>query len=168
MFHLKDNFRPNAPISQVPASWFNAVAAFLNNLVGGFGIKMDKRSAFPSISVDMDALMDVLDKQKAEDKPKAEGEPVELLKCVEMTPSENPDGDKEWKRGDVELDESGKPVLNDDGETFPVGATFMVVSRVVSVGGVAYRLHLREMELDSIGRIKSISKEKGYFEIVSL
>ena len=33
---LKDDFNPKAPISQVPASWFNKVAKTLNGLVGGF------------------------------------------------------------------------------------------------------------------------------------
>lgn len=35
---LKDDFRPRAPITQVPASWFNAVAKFVNGLVPGGGI----------------------------------------------------------------------------------------------------------------------------------
>ena len=38
MNKLRDDFRANAPISQVPASWFNGVARRLNGIVGGFGI----------------------------------------------------------------------------------------------------------------------------------
>ena len=34
MFHITDNFQPGAPITQVPVSWFNKVAHFLNNLIG--------------------------------------------------------------------------------------------------------------------------------------
>ena len=56
MLRLKDNFRPNAPISQVPASWFNAVASFLNNLIGGYGVKINKNGAFPIISINPDVL----------------------------------------------------------------------------------------------------------------
>lgn len=56
MFRLKDNFRPNAPISQVPASWFNAVASFLNNLIGGYGVKINKNGPFPVISLDPEVL----------------------------------------------------------------------------------------------------------------
>lgn len=41
-FHIRDDFKAGAPISQVPASWFNAVASFLNNLVGGYGIRVVK------------------------------------------------------------------------------------------------------------------------------
>lgn len=61
-FHVKDDFRPGAPISQVPASWFNKVAQFLNNLVHGYGITLTKsekgasvieidQTAIPSLSV---------------------------------------------------------------------------------------------------------------------
>lgn len=53
MFHLKSNFKTGAPISQVPASWFNQVAEFLNNLIAGYGLKMIKTSCGPSvISID--------------------------------------------------------------------------------------------------------------------
>lgn len=57
MIHLKDNFKANAPISQVPASWFNQVASFINNLLGGYGIKMTKNATGASvISVDPEVL----------------------------------------------------------------------------------------------------------------
>ena len=56
-FHVKDDFRPGAPISQVPASWFNKVAQFLNNLVGGFGITLMKSENGASvIEVDQTAI----------------------------------------------------------------------------------------------------------------
>ena len=44
-FHIKDDFKAGAPVSQVPASWFNTVAKFLNGLVGGFGIKTNKKES---------------------------------------------------------------------------------------------------------------------------
>ena len=79
MFHLKDNFRPNAPISQVPASWFNAVASFLNNLVGGYGVKINKNGAIPVVSIVPEVLA-----EHSKDKPTTQH--VEL-----ETPSENQD-----------------------------------------------------------------------------
>lgn len=55
MFHIKSNFLARGPISQVPASWFNAVADFLNNFVAGYGLKLKKNHSGASvISVDHD------------------------------------------------------------------------------------------------------------------
>lgn len=54
MFHITDNFQPGAPIAQVPASWFNKVASFLNNLIGD-GATVDKGSP-PVIRVDTAAI----------------------------------------------------------------------------------------------------------------
>lgn len=48
-FHVKDDFKAGAPISQVPASWFNRVGSFLNNLVGGYGVKLEKNERGPSV-----------------------------------------------------------------------------------------------------------------------
>ena len=60
-FHIEDNFRAGAPISQVPATWFNAVGSFLNNLVNGFGIRLTKNGGGqPSvIEIDQDVLLPV-------------------------------------------------------------------------------------------------------------
>ncbi len=56
-FHVKDDFRPGAPVSQVPASWFNRVGSFLNNLVGGYGVKVEKSERGAStVSLDASAL----------------------------------------------------------------------------------------------------------------
>ena len=49
---LRDNFREGAPISQVPATWFNAVAAFINSLIPGYGILWAKSEANNIIEVD--------------------------------------------------------------------------------------------------------------------
>ena len=48
MFHVKDDFKANAPITQVGAGWFNKVGSFLNNLVGGRGVRIVKNESGPS------------------------------------------------------------------------------------------------------------------------
>lgn len=53
-FHLQDDFKAGAPISQVPASWFNRVAKFLNNLVPGPGIKMVKQTGDQPTVIELD------------------------------------------------------------------------------------------------------------------
>lgn len=61
-FHIKDDFKAGAPISQVPASWFNAVGRFLNGLVGGFGAKVDKHeSGRSTVSLDREVLQQEID-----------------------------------------------------------------------------------------------------------
>lgn len=56
-FHVRDDFKAGAPVSQVPASWFNKVASFLNNLVGGYGVTLVKAENGPSvIEVDQTAI----------------------------------------------------------------------------------------------------------------
>lgn len=61
-FHLKDDFRTGAPISQVPAGWFNSVAKFLNGLVGGFGVRTEKSdSGTSTISLDRTVLLCEID-----------------------------------------------------------------------------------------------------------
>lgn len=58
-FHVKDNFLPGAPISQVPASWFNKVGSFLNNLIGANGVKVTKNDQGAStIELDADSTPD--------------------------------------------------------------------------------------------------------------
>lgn len=49
---LRDNFREGAPISQVPATWFNAVASFINSLIPGRGIIWAKSESMNVIEVD--------------------------------------------------------------------------------------------------------------------
>ena len=61
-FHIKDDFKAGAPISQVPASWFNSVAKFLNGLVGGFGAKVNKNeSGRSTVSIDKQVLQQEID-----------------------------------------------------------------------------------------------------------
>lgn len=168
--HVKDDFAPGTPVSAVGCDWFNKVGGFVNALVGGLGLKVSRPSR-PSVSAPVAIEIDVEQvKKMLTDTESPSGEPTALAKSAGYVSAdeETQELDKEWNRGDVELDEEGKPVENEDGTTLPVGATFQVVSRVVSVGGVAYRLHIREMSVGANGRILSISKEKGYFEIASL
>jgi len=61
-FHVKDDFKTGAPISQVPTSWFNAVAKFLNGLVGGFGIETKKsESGSSTIALKKQTLLEEID-----------------------------------------------------------------------------------------------------------
>lgn len=53
---LRDNFREGAPISQVPATWFNAVASFINSLIPGFGISWAKSEKMNIIEVDQSVI----------------------------------------------------------------------------------------------------------------
>lgn len=50
-FHVRDNFAAGAPISQVPASWFNKVARFLNNFRSGEGCRVNADENGPVFSV---------------------------------------------------------------------------------------------------------------------
>lgn len=42
MFHVRDDFMAGEPVSAVGAAWFNKVGAFLNGLVGGKGVRVNK------------------------------------------------------------------------------------------------------------------------------
>lgn len=48
MFHVKDDFKAGAPVTQVGAGWFNKVGSFINNLVGGRGVCIVKNERGPS------------------------------------------------------------------------------------------------------------------------
>lgn len=57
MFHVKDNFKARDPVSAVGASWFNKVGSFLNNLVGGYGIRLAKNErGVSTVEVDTSVL----------------------------------------------------------------------------------------------------------------
>lgn len=51
-FHVRDDFKAGTPASSVPASWFNAVGRFLNNLVGGAGIRVLRDGNPPQVVLD--------------------------------------------------------------------------------------------------------------------
>lgn len=60
MLHIPSQFHAGGPISQVPASWFKAVADFINNLVAGYGLKLNKTANGPSvIEIDPNVIMPV-------------------------------------------------------------------------------------------------------------
>jgi len=61
MINLRDNFQPGAPVSQVPAGWFNTVAGFINRLVGGPGVRVWRDSDPPQINLEPDEVKELLD-----------------------------------------------------------------------------------------------------------
>lgn len=52
-FRVEERFTPG-PVSKVPVSWFNSVGKFLNNLVGGLGIRVNRDSDPPQIMLDVE------------------------------------------------------------------------------------------------------------------
>ena len=75
MFHVRDDFRAGEPISAVPASWFNKVGSFINNLVGGRGVTVRKNESGPSVielEFDEDALTATTEWDDRKDSPTAE------------------------------------------------------------------------------------------------
>ena len=99
-FHIKDDFKAGAPISQVPASWFNSVAKFLNGLVGGFGVKTDKNeSGRSTVSLDKQVLQQEIDNITNTLKVSKEMGEDPLDKTDEETDDDS-DGDTwTWKSG---------------------------------------------------------------------
>ena len=59
-FHVRDDFRAGVPASSVPASWFNSVGKFMNNLVGGLGIRILRDGNPPQVLLDADTAKKVL------------------------------------------------------------------------------------------------------------
>ena len=99
-FHVKDDFKAGAPISQVPAGWFNSVAKFLNGLVGGFGVKTDKNeSGRSTVSLDKQVLQQEIDNITNTLKVSKEMGEDPLDKTDEETDDDS-DGDTwTWKSG---------------------------------------------------------------------
>ena len=60
---LKDDFTPKAPITQVPATWFNAVARLLNGIVPGFCIEIN-RTGTDSAKMEIGLRKDYADHMK--------------------------------------------------------------------------------------------------------
>lgn len=54
MLHVKDDFKAGAPVTQVGAGWFNKVGSFINNIVGGRGVRIVKNESGPSY-IELDA-----------------------------------------------------------------------------------------------------------------
>lgn len=174
---IKHDLKPSA-LAMIRGRMWNAVARICSYWTGGKYIivrKPEHPSSQNPISWDLDTKSAAPDIAKEFDQQnlwrdgvnKNDGNPTELAKSVAFTSTDS-ENDKEWNKGDVELDEDDKPLVTENGTEIPVGATLQIVSRIVSVGGVALQFYLRNMEIDSTGKIKSISKEKGYFEVVLL
>ena len=66
--HIKDDFKKGV-VSQVPASWFNSVASFINNLVAGWAISLNKTETLSTIAVDPTAISDLIPSSKKGDSP---------------------------------------------------------------------------------------------------
>ncbi len=67
--HIKDDFKKGV-VSQVPASWFNTVASFINNLVAGWGITLNKTDKLSTIAVNPNQLTAFLPSDKKGSEPK--------------------------------------------------------------------------------------------------
>ena len=98
-FHIKDDFKAGAPVSQVPASWFNAVAHFMNGLVGGFGITTKKSDSGSSvIALDKTVLQqeidNVLDGLKISKDPGTPDDITDSPNVLDVNGDE-----REWKAG---------------------------------------------------------------------
>ena len=95
-FHVKDDFRTGRPVSQVPASWFNAVGSFINNLIGGFGISVKKSESGNSVvSIDKEILQAEIDNAMDGLKDQASASQTQLVSgATSGTPSA---GDDEFK-----------------------------------------------------------------------
>lgn len=127
--HLRDNFNEGGPVSQVPASWFNRVAKFINNLIPGEGVTLEKHDdGTPSI-------INIVNSGGGEP-----GAPVE----AGSFPDDNVEQEEEvlWNRGDT--DEGGKLI----------GANLMLVFKGEDDGN--HLLYAAKLEIDPDGRISKI------------
>ena len=143
-FHIKDDFKSSAPISQVPASWFNAVAKFINGIIGGWGIKTKKNEKGDSIiSIDKEVLDAEIENMSS--------------KLKSVTPAADPtDG--------VTADQT----ISGD-ETWNMGAKdlkVLVVTRVDKPAGQVARLFFREMYIAASGHVIGLGAESSYVDVI--
>lgn len=59
-FHVRDDFKAGTPASSVPASWFNAVGRFLNNLVGAAGVRVMRDGNPPQVMLDAETAKNTM------------------------------------------------------------------------------------------------------------
>ena len=86
MFHTKSNFNARGPVSQVPASWFNKVASFLNNFVAGYGLTLNKSADGPSvISLDPKIVPQAVTHEVGTPEDKTDKETDEYLESLVKT-----------------------------------------------------------------------------------
>lgn len=135
-FHVKDDFKAGAPITQVPASWFNRVGSFLNNLVGGYGINMEKNERGAStIAVDPAKL------------------PTAANKCEAPPQTNSLTSGYDWDSNQTPV--GGTFTGGDAGGN---GVVLYVLTRVADHGASA-SLFFRPVTVTSDGRIYSIGAE---------
>lgn len=67
--NLLSNFKSGAPASQVPASWYNEVAKWINNLIGGMGIIVMKDMYPPQITLDVANLWGIIHRASSAKNP---------------------------------------------------------------------------------------------------
>lgn len=141
---MKDDFKAGEPISAVGAGWFNAVAAFLNNLVGGYGVNVTKPSKpSPSAPVQIDVDPDVI---------------RDIAGGGVSAPSETDSIESGVQTGSgVTLKTDVFTAGNEDGK----GATVYLPCRTVTDGYEA-DLVFRPFTITADGRIYSIGKETDF------
>lgn len=145
MFSIKDDFSAGAPISQVPTSWFNKVAKFLNNLIGISPIKVRKNAnGISSISFE----------------PSNKGAREDILPSPSSASSKVPAGlklnEKSWERiVDAEDSETGERI-------FGAGVRMMVITRIHRHGDYDF-FFWAWAYYDSLGMLYKISAEQGCF-----
>ena len=159
--HLKDDFSAGRAITQVPASWFNQVAKFLNNLCPNFGIEFDKHDdgSPTAIGIDTDeTASDCFRSTNATD-----------INTTSIVPTNtyyqlDPNG---WKRGDdtdgIEREinhyDPGQPVTPVQGGNF-AGIKIQVVTRIVRNSDKDL-FYWRYATFDKAGRLYELSAEQG-------
>ena len=149
-FRVKDDFKAGAPISQVPASWFNSVAKFLNNLVGGFGIRVHKQVANrPVVELDLEKIKDLVLAGSEESNAVNFGTEVNTLGSDAIT-----------------ADRSGYDTSHWDLNGFDDAAEVFVVSRVDKpMGGVA-KLFFRKLFITADGHVGGVGQEVASVEVI--
>lgn len=151
-FHVKDDFMAGAPVSQVPASWFNAVGAFLNNICGGPGIRVMRDTHPPIIALEANAAGGTTATENAYPTQSADKATVQasLLSA------------DHWDAG-VFTDVDGNVVRTDpnDASSAPkkTGLTFYGVTRSKKVLDVDYLL-FRKFTVNENGLITAMSAEE--------
>ena len=152
-FHLKDDFKAGAPVSQVPAEWFNSVAKFLNNLCGGFGIRVQKpKPAASFIELDVQTIKDLL--------LPSSGENIEGKDDVNFGSTVTPLGS--GTTADRSLQNSDKWDLRG----FDDAAKVFVVSRVDKPQGAVAKLFFRELYITADGHVGGVGKETQGVEVI--
>ena len=160
MTRIKDDFNPKAPISQVPASWFNTVAKFINELMGGLGISLNKDGSPPLISVDPNVVQ-----TKGESNGKVNADiPVNETQSPTPTLPVQPDTTT-WVRGTTthkvwdETDQQWVEETDGDGHKFLCGVTIPVFSRFIRAGGSVWT-YCRPWTFDENGTLCKIGPEQ--------